>query len=617
MSDCPNGCGSINNPSADAAQTTGGQTISTYVPYVPCQGTWEIASTDPDYCAQMDQKRQESYVAEQLNIAGAPLNVYRLKGVHEQSAADHTSLGKMISSMPTPGYPRSGINNGGEWRSLETGANTSSSFIGVDFGAKSGYAPYSPELVDVGCVGIIQSIDPQKFARQVRIEIADGSTKATSRFIGSGSYEPASIKIVKSVVTASISLTYQQGVFKVQFVMSSGESVSFDDIANLQFISDYVIIQLPNVAYVDGDTFFISLDYVWKRVGVFALKQSPLMQYLNLNSTLKAAAIRVSPTLFTGSDQWAVQEFQVLESPKTSVSNIQDLFFGENRDRDYDLVPVRIKAQYTPQDSMMDFSKFGLFMMDTYAFTGSFASIVAALGRPLIVGDIIEVIPELQYDHNLKPIRKFVEVTDTSWASEGFSTSWKPTVVRFSAQQALPSQETRDIFGTMDTQKYLTVDSILLGDIGRQVDTTPLTMTEEIVKESKDVVPEVGSDDFQTIEMVPPPSPHSKANPNGNPDPVVGGGRFAAMIEDGLPKDGSPYTEGYSLPDIQKAKDGEYFRLNYAPNLNVASRLYRFSLRKNRWIYIETDRRFESSSHRPSVANILKSDTRQSLNKKV
>lgn len=617
MSDCPNGCGSLNNTSGSSNQTAGGQQLTPYTPYIPCQGAWELTSTDPDYCAQMDQKRQESYVAEQLSISGAPLNVFKLKGIHEQNANDHTSLGKLISSTPLPGYPRSGINSGGEWRSVQVGQSATASYVGIDFGAKKGYAPYSPIFVTIGSVGIIQSTDPQKFARQVRVEIADGTTSATSSFIGSGNYQPIDMKIVKSAVTANITLTYQQGVFKVLFVFGSGEQQAYSDIVNLTFESEFVIVKLPNAPYADGDTFFISLDYMWKRAGVFALKQTPLIQYLNFNSPLKVVAVRISPTLFSGTDSWAVQQLQFWENTKTDINNIQDLFFGENRDRDYDLEPIRIKAQYTPQDSMMDFSKFGLFNMDTTVFTASFAAVVSALGRPPVVGDIIEVIPELQYDHNLKPVRKFVEVTDTSWASEGFSTQWKPTVVKFTCQQALPSQETRDIFGTLDTQKYLTVDSLISGDIGAQVDTTPLTMTEEIIKESKDAVPEIGSDDLQSLEFVPAPPPKPKANPIGNPDPVVGGKSFSTMIEDGLPKDGSPYTEGYALPDVQTSTDGDYFRLNYAAHLNIAPRLYRFSLRKNRWIYLETDRRQETSSHRPTVSNILSSQSKQSLSKKV
>jgi hypothetical protein len=243
---------------------------------------------------------------------------------------------------------------------------------------------------------------------------------------------------------------------------------------------------------------------------------------------------------------------------------------------------------------------------------------IQALGRPVVVGDIIEVIPELQYDQNLKPIRKFLEVTDTGWAAEGFSTSWRPTVYRFSASQAMPSQETRDIFGTIDTQKYLLADSILNGGVGEQIDVTPLTTMEEIIKEAADAVPETGSGDQRETRGTKAPIVTAPRNPKGQPaaSPVLKG-KQNNYIEDGLPPDDQPYGEGYALPDAAHSTDGQYFRLYYQESTNIAPRLYRFSSVKNRWIFLEQDKRADYSSHKPSVRTILQSSTQQSLGKKL
>src|SRR5690606_15852597 len=86
--------------------------------------------------------------------------------------------------------------------------------------------------------------------------------------------------------------------------------------------------------------------------------------------------------------------------------------------------------------------------------------------------------------------------------SSGFSPHYQPVVYRVNAQIALPSQETRDIFGTIDTQKYLAPDAILSDDIGEQINTTPLTATEEIIKDAFDAVPERGSDDIHSVAGV-------------------------------------------------------------------------------------------------------------------
>ena len=80
-------------------------------------------------------------------------------------------------------------------------------------------------------------------------------------------------------------------------------------------------------------------------------------------------------------------------------------------------------------------------------------------------------------------------------------------------------------------------------------------------------------------------------------------------VEDGLPPDGTPYEEGFKLPDVSIVNDGAYYRLNYEPELKIPARLYKFSLAKNRWIFVETDKRGMNSSHKPSQREILERTT--------
>ena len=77
-----------------------------------------------------------------------------------------------------------------------------------------------------------------------------------------------------------------------------------------------------------------------------------------------------------------------------------------------------------------------------------------------------------------------------------------------------------------------------------------------------------------------------------------------------MPPDGLPYGEGFKLPEVSASKDGEYFRLYYEPQLNISPRLYKFSLSKGKWIYMETDRRRETTSHKPSHSEIFNRTTK-------
>jgi hypothetical protein len=546
-------------------------------------------------------------------------------GIHEQGTGSQNAKGRLISSTAYPGYPVTGINSGSsEWRSLQQGAAVAgAAWIGIDFSTGPAGSDAAPnrQWGTVGSINITQSNVPQLWARQVKVEISDGTTEpSATAFSGAGNGSLLNVQTGEGAEPGIVTLTaISATVFEVQVTQQNGTVIDLNTATVGEDFWSTVLnfkIVAGSVSFAVGDTFSISIGYKWTRTGIYNLVQSPSAQVLNFSSPLTVRAVRIIPTLFAGTQSWAVLSLDFLDSTATDINNIQDLFFNENRDRDYSSTPLLLKAQYAPTDSISDLSKFGLNIMDQYSFTVSFAVMVQILGRPIVTGDIIEVIPELQYDHNLRPIRKFLEVTDTGWASEGYSPSWTPMMYRFAAQQALPSQETRDIFGTLDTQKFLVADSVLTNGIGSQLDTTPLDAVQDNARVVEKIIPETGSDDMQFIQGSPLPVAVPSGNPVGQPPAAQHRGKQGIYIEDGYPPEGIAYGEGYSLPDAAGATDGEYFRLSYPASTKLAARLYRFSAVKNRWIYQETDRRGEYSSHRPSVRTILESPTRQPLGKK-
>lgn len=627
---CENGGGSLNNPNGSPTQigTNNASLIPYSVPVLPV-GTMDMTGINPSLCQNTDQQRQELYVAESLNISGAPINIFKLLGNHEQGGGSVLSRALIVGSAAYPGYPLTGINNSSAWRSLQMGSGISGvAYVGADFGIKtltptgtSEYEPNKQKWTTIGAISITQSNSPDNFAKQVKVETTDGPCETGSpQFsgVGNGTLSVTGNGSNVSPGYVSISAT-SSTTFSVVANLSNGTMAGLGTATvGVPFFSTFInfTISAGTTPFNSGDLFTVPVSYVWKRVGIFNIVQSPLPQTLNLKVQVLVKAIRVTPTLFTGTGSWEVLALDFLDSAPTDINNIQDLFFNENRDRDYALEPVMLKVQYNPTDSSSDLAKFGLSILDQYTFMTSYVSMVKVLGRPLVTGDIIEVIPEMQWDQNLLPVRKFLEVVDTGWAAEGFSTFWRPTVYRFTAQQALPSQETRDIFGTMDTQKYLMADAVLDNGVGEQISTLPLTQMEEILKSAEDRVPETGSDDLRSIAGIPIPRPARASNKKGNPAPATPNSNPNLYIESGLPPGDAPYGEGFVLPTLPGPADGDYFRLYYPPETSIPARLYRFSLVKNRWIYMETDRRSDYSSHKPAVRGILQSPTQQSLNKK-
>lgn len=635
MSDCPscdNGAGSLNNPNGSPAQLgTNNPALKPYVAPVICTGDWQITGTDPSACAVNEQTIQAGYIAEVLNISGAPLNIYPLLGVHQQGNGSITAQGALISSASYPGYPLSGINGGAGWRSLQTGTaiTTTQVYVGLDFGIiklsqdgqQSEYDPQKAKLTPVGAINLTQSNNPGFFASQVKVEITDGKTYAGTPIlvgVGNGTITLNGMGFNASLGTVTAMATSASS-FNVYATLPNNTTIQLGTaIAGVIFYSSFINFTITPglIPFSSGDMFSIPVNYEWKRVGIFNVIQSPAPQLLNLKTIYQAKAVMVTPTIFSGMGSWEVDAIDILDSPPPDINNIQDLFFNENRDRDYGIVPLMIKAQYNPADSLTDLSRFGLSILDQYTFTVSFITMVNLLGRPIVTGDIIEVIPDMQWDQNLLPIRKFLEVTDTGWSAGGFGPAYTPMVYRFSAQQALPSQETRDIFGTLDTQKYMIGDSLFNNGIGQQIDTTPLTDTEEIIKSAELAVPEIGSDDNRSMAGVVNQPPAPPRNAKGQPAAIPVDTKPTIYVEDALPPNGLPYGEGYALPSLPGPVDGAYFRLNYPPDLKIAPRLYRFSMVKNAWVYLETDRRGEYSSIKPSVRKIMESKTQQSLSKK-
>ena len=344
----------------------------------------------------------------------------------------------------------------------------------------------------------------------------------------------------------------------------------------------------------------------WYRVDVANLPDTAAPVMIRIRQSAPSRFWRIVPTQFSGAttnDPWEVDKLELFDYQATTLDDVQDQLFMENRDRDYATQSVQFKAAYQPFDAISDLSKFGFQVADIYSFTTSFATMVKALGRPIVVGDILEVPSEMQYDHNLRPVKKFLEVTDTSWAADGYTTSWRPIIYKFQASQMIPSQENRDIIGTADTQKYVIDDGTFFDGV-EQIQTGPLTASEAIKAEAELAVSETGTNVREVA---------SGMSANGRPGSYDGRDLY---MEDGLPPDGQAYTEGFKLPDVANATDGEFFRLNYDPALKIASRLYRFNAVKNKWMYVETDRRAERNSLKPSQQQMFNQTETMSLTSK-
>lgn len=161
-------------------------------------------------------------------------------------------------------------------------------------------------------------------------------------------------------------------------------------------------------------------------------------------------------------------------------TNIQDLLFLENRDRKYDTTIYRLRGHYNVQNLDFDLSQFGLFLNNDIIFiTVHYNEMIELIGRKLMVGDVLEL-PHLTDYHPLNEtipigLRRYYQITDANFASEGFSSSWYPHLWRIKCEPLVDSQEFANILsepiqkdnylGDWDpTKQYITGYTVTYGD---------------------------------------------------------------------------------------------------------------------------------------------------------
>ena len=127
-------------------------------------------------------------------------------------------------------------------------------------------------------------------------------------------------------------------------------------------------------------------------------------------------------------------------------TNIQDLLFLENRDRTYDTSIYRLRGQYNVQNLDFNLSQFGLFLSnDTIFVTVHYNDMIDLVGRKLMVGDVLELPHLLDYNPLKETIptalKRFYQITDSNYASEGFSPTWFPHLWRIKCEPLVNSEE--------------------------------------------------------------------------------------------------------------------------------------------------------------------------------
>jgi len=348
----------------------------------------------------------------------------------------------------------------------------------------------------------------------------------------------------------------------------------------------------------------------WYGVNIVLLPDDDCLNTILVKHSIPSRYWRLRPIEFNGTDTndvWAVVALQMFHNyMATDEYNIQDKVFLENRDRSYADEETPIKAFYEIVDAMTELSRVGIDMPLTLYITASFSACVAALGRPIVIGDIVEIPSQAQYSAEMKRLLKWMEVTDVTWASEGFTPGWQPTLLRIVAQPAFVSQETQDIFGDLAASLPDAMGLVVGEDGKNEIYQDYFDVSKTIEAEARDNRPENGAEGSNTIRAW-EESEIKAAAEQGIPNlQKVGLNSTGLYVEDAMPPNNAPFTTGDQYPE--EPKHGDYHRLTYSGlAADLPARLYRYSASKGRWIYLETDQRAFHNPIKPTLKEFITS----------
>jgi hypothetical protein len=261
--------------------------------------------------------------------------------------------------------------------------------------------------------------------------------------------------------------------------------------------------------------------------------------------------------------------------PDKGVTEIQDVVWGENRDRKYSSEVYELRGTYNVADSDFDLRQFGLFLTgDTLFIEFHFNDMIKLVGRKIMNGDVLEL-PHLRDDALLdegKAVNKFYVVEDASRATDGYGSSWLPHIWRVKMAPMTNAQEYSDILDQTNKDPFGLETGGTLSDLISNL-SKEMDQNEAIVEVA---VQNVFARNFDTRQfyMVP-----NEGTSNENPWIFAG---------DGVPPNGAQLLgAGNFYPD--EAPDGTYFlRTDYSPHalykkVGTAWRMQELDYRRGRW----------------------------------
>ena len=350
----------------------------------------------------------------------------------------------------------------------------------------------------------------------------------------------------------------------------------------------------------------------WFGVDIINIPQNTERNIIAVKQSVSSRMWRLKP-VDVNADRWIVETLELFEFVQTDVVNIQESpLFQEDRDRSYCINPVKMKIYYDLIDINTELARFGIDLPSaTLTMTTHFGETVRLLGRGFIIGDVIEIPSELQFTPDMKIVRKYVEITDVSWSTRGYTPGWMPLFQRITTRPMLAAQETMDIVGSLEPNIGATGDGF--NSLDSIFSTGPFQANETIQIAADAMTPQLGIDEqvVANIDEIPAQHQQVAADHGINIAKLTSNYSNPKNARTAMPPAGTK-PEMFSTSDDAvgfplNPKNNQYHRITYESHTleQIAPRLYRYSKAKNRWVYLETDERWAQQSNKTRLKSYL------------
>jgi len=358
----------------------------------------------------------------------------------------------------------------------------------------------------------------------------------------------------------------------------------------------------------------------WFGVDVITIPKNTDRNIIAVKQSVPSRMWRLKP-VDPGVDRWIIETLELFEFVQTDLANIQESpLFQENRDRSYCVNPVKMKIYYDLIDINTELARFGIDLPSaTLSMTVHFAETVRLLGRGMVIGDVVEIPSEMQFTPDMNVVRKYVEVSDVSWSTKGYTPGWTPLFQRITARPMLAKQETLDIIGSLEPNigeggdGFNSIDTIF--------STQPFQASQKIQAAADSMSQQLGIDEQAIADISEiPPTQVAAAEAHGiNLSKLTSDYKDNETTRTGMPPAGTK-PEMFSTADESAGfpanpKNNQYHRVTYESITTdkIPPRLYRYSKAKNRWMYLETDERYAQQSGKTRLKSYLVDTDRASL----